>query len=119
MSVALREDGRSQDIFGVLLAAAENREPVALVTVIEVQGASPARGGFKLLVRRDGSCAGNPGGGALEERVFGRILFPTGFSAYANAVFASLPDLKSVGLQQVVLLHAIRGIEARLSDAIN
>ena len=109
----------SQDVLGALLTAVENREPVALVTVIEVQGASPARVGFKLLVRSDGSCAGNLGGGALEERMSSRILFPTDSSAYSNAVFASLPDLKSVGLQQVVLLHAIRGIEARLSDAIN
>jgi xanthine dehydrogenase accessory factor len=58
----------SQDVFGALLAAVENREPVALVTVTEVQGASPARAGFKLLVRGDGSCLGNVGGGALEQR---------------------------------------------------
>jgi xanthine dehydrogenase accessory factor len=59
----------SRDMLGALLAAVENREPVALVTVIEVQGASPARAGFKLLVRKDGRCLGNVGGGALEQRV--------------------------------------------------
>jgi xanthine dehydrogenase accessory factor len=58
----------SQDIFGALLAAAESREPVALVTVVDVQGASPARTGFKLLVRKDGRTVGNVGGGALEQR---------------------------------------------------
>jgi len=47
----------------------ERREPVALATVIETQGAAPAQVGFKLLVYADGRKAGNVGGGALEERV--------------------------------------------------
>jgi xanthine dehydrogenase accessory factor len=42
---------------------------VALATVVEVKGASPAQVGFKLLVRPDGSAVGNLGGGALEQRV--------------------------------------------------
>ncbi len=47
----------------------EAGQPVALATVVEVQGASPAQVGFKLLVRPDGSGVGNVGGGALEQRV--------------------------------------------------
>lgn len=42
---------------------------MALATVVEVKGASPAQVGFKLLVRPDGSVVGNLGGGALEQRV--------------------------------------------------
>ncbi len=36
--------------------------------------------------------------------MFARILFPTDFSAYADSVLACLPDLKSAGLREVVLL---------------
>ncbi len=42
---------------------------VAVATVINVDGASPARPGFKILVREDGSAVGNVGGGALEHRI--------------------------------------------------
>jgi len=49
--------------------ALQGDEPVALATVVEVKGASPAQVGFKLLVRPDGSAVGNLGGGALEQRV--------------------------------------------------
>ena len=34
-------------------------------------------------------------------KVFGRVLFPTNFSAYANAVFACLPELQPAGLREV------------------
>lgn len=57
------------DVLKALVKAVENREPVAVATVIEVQGASPARVGFKLLVQPDGGCVGNVGGGELEKRV--------------------------------------------------
>lgn len=40
--------------------------------------------------------------------VFGRALFPTDFSAYANAVFACLPELRPAGLREVVLVGIIR-----------
>lgn len=39
--------------------------------------------------------------------MFERVLFPTDFSAYANAVFACLPDLKSAGMRHVHLLAVI------------
>lgn len=57
------------DVLHELTTAIERREPVALATVVEVKGASPAQVGFKLLVRPDGSVVGNLGGGALEQRV--------------------------------------------------
>jgi xanthine dehydrogenase accessory factor len=59
----------TENVLAALQEAIERRQAVALVTVVEVQGASPAQVGFKLLVREDGSCAGNVGGGALEGRV--------------------------------------------------
>lgn len=57
------------DVLNALFKAIENREPVALATVIDVQGASPTRVGFKLLVWPDGKSAGNVGGGELEKRI--------------------------------------------------
>lgn len=58
-----------QNVLKELIKAVEAGEPAALATVIDVKGASPARVGFKLLVRGDGTSFGNVGGGALEMRV--------------------------------------------------
>lgn len=33
--------------------------------------------------------------------MFARVLFPTDFSAYANAVFACLPELKAAGMREL------------------
>lgn len=44
---------------------------------------------------------------SLEGDVFERALFPTDFSAYSIAVLKCLPDLRTVGLRDVVLLHVI------------
>lgn len=48
--------------------------------------------------------------------MFARVLFPTDFSAYANAVFDCLPELKSAGLKQVILLSMIRENDVPLAD---
>jgi len=48
--------------------------------------------------------------------MFARVLFPTDFSAYANAVLDCLPDLKAAGLRQVVLLNVIRESDVPLAD---
>ncbi|MGC8786020.1 MAG: XdhC family protein, partial [Anaerolineae bacterium] len=58
-----------KEILSALQQSLESNEPVALATVVEVQGASPAQVGFKLLVRANGSVVGNVGGGALEKRI--------------------------------------------------
>jgi xanthine dehydrogenase accessory factor len=58
-----------QGIFRTLLDALERHDPVALVTIVEVRGASPAKVGFKGLVWADGRFQGNVGGGALEKRL--------------------------------------------------
>ncbi len=57
------------EIFEALTQSIQDRKPVALATITEVKGASPARPGFKLLVWEDGSCVGNVGGGELEVRI--------------------------------------------------
>jgi xanthine dehydrogenase accessory factor len=57
------------EVIAALHKALEHNEPVALATVVDVQGASPAQVGFKLLVWPDGRVLGNVGGGALEQRV--------------------------------------------------
>lgn len=51
--------------------------------------------------------------------MFGRALFPTDFSDYANSVLACLPDLKAAGLREVVLLHVIRSSDVPLPDTVN
>lgn len=40
--------------------------------------------------------------------MFERILFPTDFSVYANAVTACLPSFLSAGVKEVILLHVLR-----------
>lgn len=57
------------EILRDLLEALERRDPVALVTIVEVQGASPAKVGFRGLVWADGRFQGNVGGGALEKHI--------------------------------------------------
>jgi nucleotide-binding universal stress UspA family protein len=48
--------------------------------------------------------------------MFARVLFPTDFSAYANAVFDCLPGLKAAGLKQVILLSVIRTGDVPMAD---
>ncbi|MCX6028828.1 MAG: XdhC family protein [Chloroflexi bacterium] len=56
-------------MWSALQSEISHGQPVALATVVDVHGASPAQVGFKLLARGDGSWLGNVGGGALEQRV--------------------------------------------------
>lgn len=51
--------------------------------------------------------------------MFARALFPTDFSAYANAVFACLPDLKTAGVSEVVLLSVIRPSDVPMPETVN
>lgn len=51
--------------------------------------------------------------------MFGRVLFPTDFSAYANTVFACLPDLQAGGMGEVVLLSVIRTADVPMPETIN
>jgi len=57
------------ELVTALSEAVQRSEPVALATIVEVKGASPAQVGFKLLIRPDGSIVGNVGGGELEQRI--------------------------------------------------
>lgn len=51
--------------------------------------------------------------------MFGRILFPTDFSVFANTVFACLPELRSAGVREVVLLHVIATTDVPLPETLN
>lgn len=51
--------------------------------------------------------------------MFSRILFPTDFSAYADSVLACLPDLKSAGMREVVLLSVIRPSDVPMPETVN
>lgn len=53
----------------ILADAIEHQENAVLATVIEVQGASPAKVGAQVVLRFDGSTTGTVGGGKLEESV--------------------------------------------------
>jgi len=64
-----QEEESLKDILGALHQSVAAGEPVALATVVDVQGASPAQVGFKLLVWPDGRILGNIGGGALAQQV--------------------------------------------------
>ncbi|NUQ83181.1 MAG: universal stress protein [Anaerolineales bacterium] len=51
--------------------------------------------------------------------MFARVLFPTDFSAYADAVLACLPDLKPAGLGEVILLSVIRSSDVPMPETVN
>ncbi|MGC8873994.1 MAG: XdhC family protein [Chloroflexia bacterium] len=57
------------EVLRAFLDRLERNEPVALATVVDVQGASPAPLGARVLVCEDGSTVGTVGGGLLEQRV--------------------------------------------------
>jgi len=58
-----------REVISAVDAALEHNEAVALATVIEVKGASPAQLGFKMAIWSDGRVVGNVGGGGLEQHV--------------------------------------------------
>ncbi|NLE77014.1 MAG: XdhC family protein [Chloroflexi bacterium] len=57
------------ELWLALAQVVEANEVVALATVVEAQGSSPAKAGFKALIWPDGRLVGNVGGGALEQRI--------------------------------------------------
>ena len=61
-------------VYEALLEAQSRGEPVALATVVKVEGSMPRHEGSKLLVRVDGSIVGTVGGGAMEARVIQEAL---------------------------------------------
>ncbi|HEX2906935.1 MAG TPA: XdhC family protein [Phototrophicaceae bacterium] len=61
-------------VFEALVAAQAKGEPVALATVVSVQGSVPRHEGSKMLVRADGSIISTVGGGTMEQRVIQEAL---------------------------------------------
>lgn len=59
----------AHDALKSLLEALDRGESVALATVVEVEGASPAPLGAKMVVWPDGHTVGTVGGGVLEQRI--------------------------------------------------
>jgi len=53
----------------ILAQAIANNQPAVLATVIEVQGASPAKVGAQIVLLEDGTTAGTVGGGKLESAI--------------------------------------------------
>jgi xanthine dehydrogenase accessory factor len=59
----------SNEPINALAEAIRNKQPSVLVTVIDVEGASPAKVGAQLLLLRDGTRIGTVGGGRLESAI--------------------------------------------------
>jgi xanthine dehydrogenase accessory factor len=57
------------EVFRELVALIEANRPAALATVVDVDGASPAKVGAKILLREDGKTVGTAGGGRLEQAI--------------------------------------------------
>ena len=53
----------------ILAEALQQKQPAALATVIEVNGASPAKVGVQIVLLDDGTTAGTVGGGKLESAI--------------------------------------------------
>ncbi len=51
--------------------------------------------------------------------MFEKILFPTDFSVYANAVATCVPSMQTAGVKEVVLLHVIRASDVPLPETYN
>jgi xanthine dehydrogenase accessory factor len=60
--------------YDIIKAIANNREPMALITVIDVQGSVPRHTGTKMLVRGGGVYVGTVGGGKGEARAIAMAL---------------------------------------------
>lgn len=56
-----RQGTTVSEVLDALRVATTEGAPVALATVVDVRGAAPARVGFKILVRADGTAVGNVG----------------------------------------------------------
>lgn len=59
----------SDELIRVLAEAVRRKQPAVLVTVVEVDGASPAKVGAQLLLLEDGTRIGTVGGGRLEAAI--------------------------------------------------
>src|SRR5574338_544884 len=53
----------------ILAEMIQQKQPTALATVIEIEGASPAKAGAQIILLDDGTTAGTVGGGKLEAAV--------------------------------------------------
>ena len=51
--------------------------------------------------------------------LFRRVLFPTDFSSYADAVADCLPELRAAGAHEIVLMHVIRPGEVPLGHTVD
>lgn len=59
----------SNESISALAEAIRNKQPAVLITVVEVEGASPAKVGAQLLLLGDGTRLGTVGGGRLESTI--------------------------------------------------
>src|SRR5690349_3385177 len=58
-------------LYKELSEAKENKQTVALATVVATKGSTPQRAGARMLIYRDGKLSGTVGGGCVEADVVG------------------------------------------------
>src|SRR5215475_10799402 len=63
-----------RDLYGLLAAASEQKEPFALGIISGIKGSSPQKKGAKALFHTDGRIQGTLGGGCLEAEVQQRAI---------------------------------------------
>lgn len=59
-------------LYQELEQARENKQVVALATVVATKGSTPQRAGARMLIYRDGKLSGTVGGGCVEADVIGQ-----------------------------------------------
>lgn len=59
-----------KEVINEALWLMEKGEPCVMATVIHTKGSTPQKAGAKLLIRKDGSCAGTLGGGCVEGEIW-------------------------------------------------
>jgi len=64
----------NEQILRELMAALEERRPVALATIVATKRSVPRSAGTKMLIYGDGATAGTVGGGEMEAKVVGEAL---------------------------------------------
>lgn len=62
-------------VFSFIEDNLKKKNPVALMVVVESQGSSPGKKGFKLAVNQQGECVGTIGGGIMEKSLIDKLNF--------------------------------------------
>src|SRR5512133_3348089 len=82
----------NEEIFRAVVAALEQGQDAALVTIVRTSGSTPQRVGAKMLVHADGRTVGTIGGGCYENDAILKAREALGSSRQARLVRYELSD---------------------------